>query len=259
MKKLKLILVAIIALAIVTACSKDKNEPNDNKAETTPICAKWIATGSCDYISFEFNSNGNYIVVKKTATKSTGDQNILFGTYENIDNKKIVLSDFGTLIISELADNSISFTIQPISNPDNTITVNASKQEEIKSSANTDLLCQSWEVVSVGGDDMTNCYVVLSKAGTYLISIEFDGEKITGLGTWAWCNDAENKLAFTIDNILDCDGLEIIKDIHLTSSSFTGIDMENGSAEEMIMKPVSSLKSARLANKKTGKKVFGIK
>lgn len=258
MKKLKQILVAIFVLTLIAACDKDKNEPNEIKVEKTTISAKWIVSGSSDYESFEFNKSGNYIVVKNTTKKSTNGQVVLFGTFEIIDGNKIVLSDFGTLTISEIDENSISFSIQLISNSDNEVIINASKQEEIESSTNTDLLCQSWEIVSFGGNVMPNFYVLFSKAGTYLVNAEVVGEEITGLGTWTWCNTAENKLAFTIDNTLDCDGIQIIKDIQLTSSSFIGIDMENGEQDEIIMKSASSTKSARLVNQKIGTMVLGI-
>lgn len=263
MKNIKQILAAVFLLAFIVACEKDNNEPkNDNDLtetlEITTISAKWNVSNSNDYESFEFNESGNYIVVKKTATKSTNDQVVLFGTYEITDDKTIVLSDFGTLTISEINESSISFSIRLTSNPDSEIIINASKEEEIESSANTDLLCQSWELVSFGGAAMSDFYVLFSSAGTYLVNLKVEGVEITGLGIWTWCNTDENKLAFTIDNTLDCDGLEIIKEIQLTSNSFSGIDMENAEPMEMIMKPVTTTKSARIANQKSDISILGV-
>ncbi|MDG1039008.1 MAG: hypothetical protein P8P15_08330 [Polaribacter sp.] len=258
MKNLKQILVAIFVLTLISACEKDENDPKNEILEKATISAKWTVNNSSDYESFEFNESGNYIVVKKPSTKSTNDQVVFFGTYEITDDKTIVLSNFGTLTITEIDENSISFSILLVSNPDSQVSIKASKAEELESSTNTDLLCQSWELVSFGGETMSDFYVLFSSAGTYLVNAEVDGEEITGLGTWTWCNTDENKLAFTIDNTLDCDGIEIIKDIKLTSESFSGIDMENGEPMEMIMQPASSTKSARLKSQKNGVMIFGI-
>jgi hypothetical protein len=100
MKNLKQIFAAIVVLILIASCDKDKNEPKET-LDKAANSAKWIVSNSSEYKSFEFNESGNYIVVVNTATKSTNDQIIRFGTYEIIDNKTIVLSDFGTLTISE--------------------------------------------------------------------------------------------------------------------------------------------------------------
>jgi hypothetical protein len=246
MKNYKLILAAIFALAWLASCDKNENEPEVSLEKAT-ISAKWIGTSSGEYKSFEFNESGNYIIVKNSTTKSLNDQIILFGNYEIFDNSTIVLSDFGTLTVSGINENSISFSIQLTSNPEIEIVIQASKHEEMGNSAKTELLCQSWELVSLDGEAMTNCIVLFSKAGTYLVNAVVDVEKKSGLGTWTWCNPEESKLAFTIGNEPDCEGNQIIKDIQLTSDSFIGTDMENGEPMEMIMKPVSSKKSDNLS------------
>lgn len=257
MKKLELILVAFFALTLISSCKKEKNDPKDTLEKTT-VSSKWIVSNSSDYDSFEFNESGHYVVVENTTTKSTNDQIILFGTYEIIDNKTIVLSDFGTLTISDIDETSISFSIKLISNPENEIIINASKHEEMESSTNTDLLCQTWELVSFNGVAVPNVYILYSSAGTYLLNAEVEGEQISVVGTWTWCNTDESKLAFAIESVLDCEGINIMRDIQLKSDSFVGIDMENGTPMVVIMKPASSTKSTRLVNQKTGTKIFGI-
>jgi len=246
MKRLKQILVTLTAVAFMASCNKEEMAPeNDINVEKSTISAKWIVDSSGDYKSFEFNESGNYIVTENTSTGSTNDQAVLFGTYEIVEGNSIVLSDFGTLEISEINDNSISFSVQLMSNPDSEIIINALKQEESESSTTTDLLCQTWQVVSLGGEPMSNVSILFSNAGTYLVTAEVQGEQITGSGTWIWCNADENKLAFAVENELDCDGLDIIKDIKLTSDSFIGIDMESGEPEEIIMKAASSTTAGR--------------
>ena len=124
------------------------------------------------YESFEFNESGNYIVVTNTTTKSTNSQVIIYGTYEIIDYSTIVMSDFGTIKLTMVDENSISFSIQMASNPEANISINATKQEEMEASTNTDLLCKTWKMVEVDGEVVVegspyDFSVLMSKAGTY--------------------------------------------------------------------------------------------
>jgi hypothetical protein len=128
MKNLNKIIIAFIVLVSIFACNKD--EQKDLLSKET-ISAKWVVNGTSEYKSFEFNKSGNYIIEKSATTKSTNDVIVLTGTYNIIDKSTIVLSDFGTLIISEINDNSISFSIKPTSNPENAIDIIATKQEEV--------------------------------------------------------------------------------------------------------------------------------
>lgn len=106
MKNLKQILMAFFVLIYVSAC--DKNVPKE-ALEKAAVSAKWNVGNSSDYESFEFNESGNYIIVK-TPTQSTNDKVVLFGTYEIIDEKSMILADFGTLKISDINANSIHFS-----------------------------------------------------------------------------------------------------------------------------------------------------
>jgi hypothetical protein len=253
MKRLKQILIAVLFLTSILSCKKDEKETKDDLNKET-ISAKWVVDGTSVFESFEFNESGNYIVVENTTTKSVKGQIVLFGTYEIIDNVTIVLSDLGTMKISQIAESSIDFQIALESDPSNEISITALKQEVIPNSTNTNLLCRTWELISFGGEEMSGFIVLFSDAGTYFVESTYGN----GIGTWKWCDSEESKIAFTISKELNCDGLEIIKEIQLTSDSFTGIDMENVDPMEMIMQPVSISKSAPLINQKNGGKIFGI-
>ncbi|RLD55754.1 MAG: hypothetical protein DRJ01_16205 [Bacteroidetes bacterium] len=255
MKFTKQLIVAILFITSFISCEKNEDDLNISLNEET-ISAKWIVEGSSDYESFEYNESGNYIIVKNTTVKSTKSQIVLFGTYQIIDNKTIVLSDFGTMSISNIEENLIGFLINLDSNPANEITVNAVKQDEIANSTKTKLLCRTWELVSFGETDIGDFIILFSDAGTYFVEGGSESGEGT-LGTWKWCNPEETKLAFTVDNFLDCDGLEIIEEIQLTSDSFTGIDMENGEPEVMVMKPVSSVKLTRVTKPEIDKGILG--
>jgi len=241
MKKLKQILVAIFVLTFIVACNKDDNDPKGNLEKTT-ISAKWIVSNSSEYSSFEFNESGNYIVVKNTTTKSTNGQIFLFGTYEITDNKTIVLSDFGTLTLSEIDENSIDFSIKLTSNPNNEITINASKQEEMESTARTDLLCRTWEMVTINGEPVVGTEmeltVLFSKAGTYFVSYPDNDEG--GLAQWKWKNEAETQLLYSWDEVPVWEDADHVEIPELTSTKLIVIDDE----DTCLLQPVSTTKSA---------------
>ncbi len=255
MKFIKQVIVVTWVMTSFISC--EKNEDNLNVVlNKEAISAKWIVDEPIDYVSFEYNESGNYIIVRNMNTKSTNNQIVLFGTYNLIDDKTITLSDFGTMKISNIEENSIDFSISLYSDPNSETSISAVKQDEIANSTKTKLLCKTWELVSLGESNLSGFTILLSNAGTYFVKSVSDGDEGT-LGTWKWCNSEETKLAFTIDNILDCDGTQIIKDIVLTTDSFTGIDMENGQPEVMIMKSIASVKSTRETRHEINKKILG--
>lgn len=127
-----------------------------------------------------------------------------------------------------------------------------SKQNPISSSSNTSLLCKTWALVSLG-EIYVEGTVIFSEAGTYFISSASGNE----VGTWQWCNSDENKISFTLDGQLNCDGIDIIREIELTENSLWGIDTENGRTEELIMKPKSSIKSALMSTRMINDKILG--
>jgi len=251
MKRFNLILVAIFALTIIISCEKDENNPKETLDKET-ISAKWIVDGTSDYESFEFNKSGNYIVVKNTTTKSTNDQIVLFGTYQIIDNKTIVLSDFGTIKISEINDNSISFSILLTRNPNNEIIINASRQEEMESSTRTDLLCRTWEMVTVNGEDVAGTdkelTVLFSAAGTYFVSFANpEDENDGGLAQWKWKDEAETKLLYSWDEVPVWDETDIVEIAELNLNTLKIIEAEY----TYVLQPVSNTKSAIIKTSKS--------
>lgn len=250
MKNLKKILAVIFALSIIISCDKDENEPKETLGKET-ISAKWLVYGTNDYESFEFNKSGNYIVVKKTTTKSTNDQIILFGTYEIIDNKTIVLSDFGTIIISEINDNSISFSIQLTSSPNNEIVINATKQEEMENTTKTELLCRTWKMVTVNGEDVTGTEyelsVLFSQAGTYFVEFANpEDENDGGQAYWKWKDATETKFLYSWDTPPVWEDDEVVEIIELTNNKLKILERFDEDEDELYeLIPVINTKSAR--------------
>ena len=158
------------------------------------------------YESFEFNESGNYIVVTNTTTKSTNSQVIIYGTYEIIDYSTIVMSDFGTIKLTMVDENSISFSIQMASNPEANISINATKQEEMEASTNTDLLCKTWKMVEVDGEVVVegspyDFSVLMSKAGTYFSFQRTSEQENSGeIANWKWKDDTETEFLYSWKN-----------------------------------------------------------
>lgn len=255
MKNFKQILVAIFVLTFIASCDKDENEPKGTLEKAT-ISAKWVVSNSSEYESFEFNESGNYIVVENTTTKSTNDKTIHFGTYEIINNKTIVLSDFGTFTISEINENSINFSIQLTSNPDNEIIINASKQEEMESSTNTDLLCRTWKLISIDEEDFAGAedeiIVLFSKAGTYLVTL-------TGLAQWKWKDEAETQILYSWDEVPVWEEEVYVEIIELTNSTLKILEEFDDESDIYVLEPINNTKSAKINSsveitQKTGKK-----
>lgn len=254
-------IIAIIFVITFVSCSKEKVTPIEN-LDKTQLSAKWVVSGTGEYESFEFNESGNYIVVKKGSSgariKSSdqtslwgtvakdltenansrvqaSDPIITFGTYE-ITNNTISLSNFGTITVDKLDDNAISFSLQ-LTGSSNKNTLSASKQAEMTSSTKTNLLCRTWELVTVNGstvagteDELT---VLFSKAGTYLVTFRNDTEQ-GGLAQWKWKNSTETEFLYTwTKDVWSNNDLVTISE--LTSNS---LKMSEGSIT-YVLKPAS--------------------
>jgi len=222
MRNSKQILLAIFLLASVVSCNKDENTPIVALEKAT-ISAKWIVGNVSDYVSFEFNESGNYIVVENTTTSLTNGHTIIFGNYEIVNNNTVVLSDFGTLTVSGINKNSISFSIQLTGNPDNEININASKQQEMASSERTDLLCKTWELVTVNGGSVVgtayNLTVLFSKAGTYLVVYKDPKDGIDDLAQWKWKDEAETQLLYSREEVPVWDEADFVVIDEITSNT----------------------------------------
>ena len=207
MKKLRILLAILFIAPIFVSCSSDSSDPNLNTTAET-ISAKWNVAGTSEYQSFEFNKSGNYIVIKKGLTTFSSDdesnQVILFGTYQ-INNDVITLSNFGKLTVSDVTSNSISFKLALNTEPNNEIAITATKQAEMANSTKTDLLCRTWEIitvddVSVVGTEDEEMTVLFSRAGTYFVNRPNDTEDAGGLAEWKWKNSSENIMLYSWDN-----------------------------------------------------------
>lgn len=198
MKKILFLLLTAITLTAFTGCSKDDN----GGGAIDKVNAKWNVSGSSEYVSFEFNASGNYIITKTDDTKAASETIVLFGTYTKMNESTLNLVNFGTFTIIKLDGNALEIAIK-LQGHTSEIKLNATKVAEMSSSAKTDLLCRSWKITGVTDGDgkpvtppypITNVTVLFSKAGTYLVSYG-DGE--TGLSSWKWKNEQQGTLYYS--------------------------------------------------------------
>ncbi|WP_159023719.1 hypothetical protein [Formosa sp. L2A11] len=254
MKKISQILLTLFALTLITGCDSGNND-NDETAEDVSINSKWIVSNSSEYASFEFNASGNYIIVKNSEDEKTTDaQTILFGTYNLIDASTVVLSDFGTLFISDIDEDSINFSIELTSNPESEIQIEAYKTTEMENSTNTDLLCRTWQMETFNGenvigteDDLT---VIFSRAGTYFVTFTNpSSENEGGLANWSWDNDEQTQLYYSWNEGEESTG--VVKITELTSTSLI-ID-EDGDIS--VLSPKSTYKTTNALDA-TGKNII---
>lgn len=200
-KNMKQILITFIVLLSIYSCKKDDNESKITLSKET-ISAKWKVNQAGTFVSFEFNKSGNYLIVKNTTSKSINSQIVLFGTYNIIDNNTMVLSDFGKIKVSQIEDTTINFSVVLDSNPNNEISIIASKQIEAQTSIKTELLCQTWQMVTINGDSVAGTEmeltVLFSAAGTYFVSYAnpINGS-YGGLAQWRWKDANETKLLYS--------------------------------------------------------------
>jgi hypothetical protein len=174
-----------MALATVS-CDRDNGGDNEQTLSQNTISAKWeIANPASKYASFEFNRDGNYIVierieaeahevavksgvsrnfqrslfqksgVRKVSTRASSDSNlspIHFGTYK-IEGDKIILSGFGVLeAISITAEEfTFSFTLEATGEKGEFVANRAA--DPISSSSRTDMFCRTWRVDKITIDE----------------------------------------------------------------------------------------------------------
>ena len=230
-----LFLIGTIIISLFFGCSKDDADDSSNNG-TIPnqeptltkqeISGKWIVSNSNDFISFEFSESGNYIVVQDTATKSIEWQEVIFGTFQIANNRTVVLSEYGTIKITALTNDTISFGLT-IEETTNEISINATKATEIEITDKTELLCKTWELITLNGESVVgteyDLSVMFSAAGTYLVNYS-DGNN--GLAEWIWKDSEEEYFCYSWTGDPNCDGNNEVEVSELTNTDLTIIEGE---------------------------------
>jgi hypothetical protein len=170
----------------LTAVSCDNDNGDDGQTlSPNTISAKWEIAGSTSkYAFFEFNRDGNYIVVerveeekyavlkssvgrnspcslfqktvtRKASTRASSDSGlspIHFGTYK-IEGDKIILSGFGIIdVISFTAEEfTFSFTLEATGKSETYVANKAA--DPISSTSRTDMFCRTWRLEKITIDE----------------------------------------------------------------------------------------------------------
>lgn len=170
-KKLNFPTIFILSLFFV-ACDKDNDNSNESDNLKNKISAKWeIADINSPYASFEFNKDGNYIIVRNNAFKSskanslkskksifkndltltgkrssTSETNlppVLIGTYK-IEENTIILSGFGLIEDVDITNEKFSFSLTPNATGEKNSFIAERAEDEISSSDKTNIFCRTW-------------------------------------------------------------------------------------------------------------------
>ncbi len=218
---LSFVMMAALAFgtAAFTACSDDEkgngNGNGNGNTGNSSLAGKWeVEENDLGIVSVEFDGRNNYVVVatnewlnismnrhRPTSRAEVEIEYIpLFGTY-TVEGDKVILSGFGTITISSIADGVIEFTLE-VDGEDEAVSLSGEKQQEMASSSKTDMLCRTWKLVSMNppvveegedGDSKPE-FVYFSKAGTYLVSFE-NGESM--LSNWKWKSEADGTIYYS--------------------------------------------------------------
>jgi hypothetical protein len=246
-------LIYLLVFAFVFAFASCDKGPSGGGSSSgvsiNAISAKWeILDSNSPYASFEFNKDGNYIVVenveaywkssgtnlKNSLIKSlnfgnattriskseSGLSSVHFGTYR-IEGNKIILLDFGVINVITITDKEFSFSLTLDTTGETEDFVAGKSDEPIESTNRTDMLCRTWvlEKLTYEGETFYSdaITVLFSRAGTYLVSYVYEGE--TGLSEWKWANSQETQLYYSWDNWTDDWNNNIVTITELTNTS----------------------------------------
>lgn len=105
--------------------------------------------------------------------------------------------------------------------------------------SNTEKLCKTWQVVSIGSDDIDYVFIItFYSEGIYDVLFgSIDNHELYH-GSWSWCNLAENKFSFSLEGNTDCESNNVFNEIEFSSESFSGLSFETGMQERIVMKLV---------------------
>lgn len=158
-----------------TSCSSSDDDGDngtlDPPAYKSSSALYQVTSSNSKYSSIEFTESGSYIVVAKSAinhamqntegkkfsfamapwveasTRATTSGNIITGKY-TVDGNKYILEGFGTITVNTSGDTTVSLEIAETGSEPYTLT--AAKKNQMPGSEQTDKLCRSWKVASLG-------------------------------------------------------------------------------------------------------------
>lgn len=221
MKHLFYLIILSFCIVSFHSCKKaDSPAPsNNNQADMATMLNKKWSTGNstsrtsvdpaaADYVSFEFNSQGQYYIIK-------ADKSLLMGNYTlntadsivTLFNGSSTTSQYGTLSISEITATTLIFKLTLPTFPAidiNTTAVTTSVGTSSNPSVNnTAKICKAWKVDTyVVGTATYNiaapmyAHIVFTENGTYWTeTYNGPGTSVqTNSGRWKWSDATQTKI-----------------------------------------------------------------
>jgi hypothetical protein len=215
MKKMLIVFNSVVLILVLLGSTCIERRTELTKEQVT---GKWEVSNSSRYKSFEFTESGNYIVIRKSSSKSTADE-VEMGVYDFGEDGSIILPGFGEIENFESTGNSANFDVNDESYPGDPEPVLSIKSAQYQETTKTELLCKTWKVVSFNGKSTNpgNAKEILfSRSGTYLVSY-LDGT--TGLSSWQWKDNKEEYICYSWYGNPSCNGSNEVKVYDLTESS----------------------------------------
>ena len=233
--------MSIVFVSTFVSCDKDNENGSDNGVSVNTLSAKWeISDNNSPYASFEFNKDGNYIVVendfetnlrslstssKKSLFKSNISKvvsmrssqsnlsSIHFGTYK-IEGNKIILSGFGLMEVISITNEEFSFSFTLEATGEKNSFVAGKSDEPISSSSRTNMLCRTWYCEKItfteNALELEEIELLEEMAEemtgmTILLSkagtyLCLYTNEEAGLAEWKWANEEETQFYFSWEN-----------------------------------------------------------
>lgn len=236
-------LLTVLSVPCFLSCSGDDEEVvNMNSPQYESVSGKYeITDSSSPYASIELGASGDYIVIKRgsgytvsslekeslfsrkaPAGRAVTYDNVIYGTYTQIDGETFNLEGFGVIQLKSSDGQGITeITIKP--DGGNEMTFAVEKAETMGDDDLTNALCRTWKVLRVheaGYDSYDGEYdetytpdehygaiseVMFSKSGTFL---SFYNDNEIEAHFWKWENRGERQIRYSWDNVWNNDDEE---------------------------------------------------
>ena len=236
-------LLTVLSVSCFLSCSGDDEEVvNMNPPQYESVSGKYeITDSSSPYASIELGASGDYIVIKRgsgytvsslekeslfsrkaPAGRAVTYDNVIYGTYTQIDGETFNLEGFGVIQLKSSDGQGITdVIIKP--NGGNEMTFAVKKAATMGDDDLTNALCRTWKVTNIherGYDSYDGEYddtytpdeyygaiseVMFSKSGTFL---SFYNDNEIEAHFWKWENRGEGQIRYSWDNVWNNDDEE---------------------------------------------------
>lgn len=239
-----LVLLAVLTVPCFFSCSDDTEDVvvNMNPPQYESVSGKYeITDSSSPYASIELGASGDYVVIKRSggyavsslqkgnlfsrkapASRAVTYDNVVYGTYIQIDDETFNLEGFGVIQLKSNGGQGITdVIIKP--NGGNEMAFAVKKAETMGDDDLTNALCRTWKVTNIherGYDSYDGEYddtytpdeyygaiseVMFSKSGTFL---SFYNDNEIEAHFWKWENQGERQIRCSWDNVWNNDDEE---------------------------------------------------